>query len=64
LRDEFCAASFDEVDQGWIHVAVVVGYVEDNDELSAEVFTKFGGEFGAMAFFHNTDQISPLNLLG
>jgi hypothetical protein len=41
LRDEFGAAGFEEVDQGWIHVAVVIGYVEDNDAFSAEVFSEF-----------------------
>ncbi len=57
------AAGFEEGDEGGVHEGVVVGDVEDGDAFAGEGGFEFSIEAGAMDFFHDEDDVCPLDLL-
>jgi len=57
------AAGIEEGDEGGVHEGVVVGDIEDGDAFAGEGGFEFSIEAGAMDFFHDEDEVCPLDLL-
>ena len=57
------AAGFEEGDEGGVHEGEVVGDVEDGDAFAGEGGFEVSIEAGAMDFFHDEDDVCPLDLL-
>ena len=52
-----------QADEPRIHVAEVIGDVEHGDPFASEQVTEFSIQAGAVGFFHDQNDIGPLDLL-